>query len=298
MFCNKCGREIDKTDAFCRSCGNKIRPIINDPVEHKVRNNAIVCPQCGGSLNPINGLDTYMCPHCGNKVFMSGMSKAAYDARVNLKKIEQEERLENKKLSHEKDLVKIQTDYTRKANTKKGILISLGLIIPTLILLIVFVIYPDHKKKQLQKQVTNLAEEVESYLEDEEYNKAEKANNLLKQKVMELSKDDWITWMDVYLGNAYEITLGKREQSGEKPKKVTLKADLEEIDDMDKNDVVDYLIKQGFVNISCASRKAKIYQDHYYEVDDITIEGEDDYSAGEVFYDDDEVIILILVPKS
>lgn len=298
MFCPKCGKEIDKSDSFCRRCGTKIVPIVNENAGPKVQKNTVSCPECNGPLEPLDGLDSYICLHCGNKVMFSGMSDAAYDARVDLKKIEQEERMQKNILSHEKDMLKMKTDYIAKENKRQSVSVIVGVLVFFLFaftLLFVFWIRPSIKKSQLKKQVKKLSEEVDTFIEDEDYDKASESNKRLKKKVEELTGDAWIKWMDECLEKTYEITLGERSITGEKPKQVRLKADLEDIDDLDRNDVVDYMQKQGFVNISCVSIKAKDYQDHYYEVDDITIEGDDDCYAGEVFNDDVEVVILILV---
>ena len=298
MFCPKCGKEIDVTDAFCRGCGAKIPSSEKRINTSSVQKNTITCPSCAGPLEALDGLDTFICTHCGNKVLLSGISHAAYDAKVDLKKLEQEERMQNSILSHEKDILKMQNEYISKENSKKRIPIILGVssfLIVVFVLLFIFLIYPSYKKNRLQKNLNSMNEEVREFIDNEEYSKALESNKEFKKRIQEINDSEWIKWMDEYLSNAYDITSGIRENNGEQAKKVTLKSDLEDIDDMDRNDVVDYLIKQGFVKMSCVAKKAKSYQTHYQEVDDITIEGDDDCYAGEVYDDDVEVVIIILI---
>ena len=63
---------------------------------------SITCPHCGGTLELQDGLDTFFCLYCGGKVTLTGLSDAAYDARVKIKEMEHQERLQDKKYEHEK----------------------------------------------------------------------------------------------------------------------------------------------------------------------------------------------------
>lgn len=42
------------------------------------------CPQCGASIEAEDGIDTFFCKHCGNKIVISGQSDAAYNAKVRI----------------------------------------------------------------------------------------------------------------------------------------------------------------------------------------------------------------------
>ena len=53
------------------------------------------CPHCEAALDIEDGLDTFYCKYCGSKLVVEGMSGDALDARVRLKEMEHEERLQD-----------------------------------------------------------------------------------------------------------------------------------------------------------------------------------------------------------
>lgn len=62
----------------------------------------LFCPNCGGSLEIEDGLDTFFCKYCGYKILLKGQSKAAYDAKVQVKHMEHKERLQEKRNAQER----------------------------------------------------------------------------------------------------------------------------------------------------------------------------------------------------
>ncbi len=255
------------------------------------------CPRCGSVLDAVDGLDTFFCKFCGNKIVLSGMSDASYEAKVRSRKIDQEERMQNSAFSHQKEMFKMEQDAAEKSEKQALKLIGIVFGILFLMIVILFAVsyYPELKQKNIMKKLSNMDEEIDELIDDKEYADAEKINKQLKKKIGDLKKsDDWCVWMDVYLENYYDITKGKRKKKKGKPEKIKLVTDLEEIDDMEKEDVIDYLIKIGFVNISCVLEKDNSFFGHPHgSVDGIFIEGDDDWEAGEVFKDDVEVIVKV-----
>jgi len=94
MFCNKCGKEINKGSKFCNFCGNKIRL----PVKNKIVNDKVyieredesddkyvwTCDYCGKEFstesesdthekecdkNPVNKKNIILCSKCGTENF-------------------------------------------------------------------------------------------------------------------------------------------------------------------------------------------------------------------------------------
>lgn len=60
------------------------------------------CPNCDADLEVEDGLDTFFCKYCGHKILLEGQSKAAYEAKVRIKKMEHEERLQDKRDEQER----------------------------------------------------------------------------------------------------------------------------------------------------------------------------------------------------
>jgi len=73
---------------------------------------AIKCPNCGSSLEIEDGIDTFFCKYCGEKIMMEDMSASAYKAKTKLKKMEHDERMADKKYAHEKEMEKMNSLHT------------------------------------------------------------------------------------------------------------------------------------------------------------------------------------------
>ena len=53
----------------------------------------LICPKCGGTLEIEDGLDTFFCKYCGNKIIIAGQSDAAYKAKADSIKLPEGELL-------------------------------------------------------------------------------------------------------------------------------------------------------------------------------------------------------------
>lgn len=308
MFCNECGKPISDTSKFCSECGAKLpedrmatsgsanlvqaKSTTNVTQHSKVETITVSCPRCGGQIQPVDGMDTFFCVYCGNKVVLSGLSDAAYKAKTKLKKYEQEERMQHNLLSHEKEILQMKNETARKNRNRKLIITIAIVFLCSIGIGIAVWNYPGTKNKRIIKQIEKLDEQVEEYLDDGEFDKAEKTNKEIKKKIQDLKGNAWGEWIGEYLDNNYDIIRAKRKESGEKAKKITLKSDLEDIDDMKRDEAVEYFLKLGFVNIQYAAVDLPTlgaYKSN--DVKQITIDGDDDCEKGEVFRDDVEIIV-------
>lgn len=61
------------------------------------------CPRCGAVIEAEDGLDTFFCKYCGNKIMISGQSDAAYDAKVRIQenKLKYDNEKEKQKMEHD-----------------------------------------------------------------------------------------------------------------------------------------------------------------------------------------------------
>lgn len=81
------------------------------------------CPECGSKLEVENNLDTFYCKYCGNRIQLSGMSDAAYAARVHEKELEQQERILDKQ--HELERLRLkQRNRDSRRNFIKSVIHS------------------------------------------------------------------------------------------------------------------------------------------------------------------------------
>ncbi len=131
---------------------------------------SITCPHCGGTLELQNDLDTFFCLYCGGKVVLTELSDAAYDARVKIKEMEHQERLQDKEYEFQK--------YKNKDKNKYFVLffaVSIGL----LMLSISMMLLPSMKHNKKVKHLQQIENEVEQAIINENYDLAIiKANQL------------------------------------------------------------------------------------------------------------------------
>ena len=88
------------------------------------------CPRCGAVVETEDGLDTFFCKYCGNKIVLSGQSDAAYQAKSKL-------------LEYQNDEKKWVRDETSKDNDlnrkyKDDLRRMIALVVIVVIVLIVF----------------------------------------------------------------------------------------------------------------------------------------------------------------
>jgi len=71
------------------------------------------CPNCNGHLEIEDGIDTFFCKYCGNKIVLDGQSDAAYQAKVKIKELEHEQVMQENKYKND------QAEWERNETTKK-----------------------------------------------------------------------------------------------------------------------------------------------------------------------------------
>lgn len=75
------------------------------------------CTNCGAALEIEDGIDTFFCKYCGYKLILAEMSESSIHAKVQLKKIEHQERMKDKYYGHER--YKMEKDEIIKGKEKK-----------------------------------------------------------------------------------------------------------------------------------------------------------------------------------
>ncbi|MBE6731234.1 MAG: hypothetical protein E7564_06060 [Ruminococcaceae bacterium] len=135
---------------------------------------SLFCPNCGASLEIEDGLDTFFCKYCGYKILLQGQSKAAYDAKVQVKNMEHKERLQEKLDAQERFRMEFkQKDERHTFATVLGIF---GVIFA--ICLILYAIGSSGAKKQDQ-ELQAIVDQILIDIENEDFTAAYvKANSL------------------------------------------------------------------------------------------------------------------------
>lgn len=75
---------------------------------------SVKCPHCGADLKINDEIDMFYCNFCGGKIFMDGLSDAAYESRTKIKGMKHEEVMLDKKYKHEKYMKEIEYKKDKK----------------------------------------------------------------------------------------------------------------------------------------------------------------------------------------
>lgn len=77
------------------------------------------CPACGSDLQVEDGLETFFCQYCGQRIILSGQSEHLVKAKVDMEKMKHEERMyqlktdnENKKRKENDNFMKYYLLFT------------------------------------------------------------------------------------------------------------------------------------------------------------------------------------------
>lgn len=77
------------------------------------------CPNCGASLKMEEDIDTFFCKYCGHRIVLEGQSKAAYNAKVRIKEMEHEEKIQDKHNEQER----LRMEFEQKRNDTEMLLL-------------------------------------------------------------------------------------------------------------------------------------------------------------------------------
>lgn len=128
---------------------------------------AINCPNCGGSLEIDDGLDTFFCKYCGSKIVLNGQSSAAYNAKTRIKEMEHEERMADKRYSFKKEIAQAKI-YKETFKHKKEIICAVIFFSIISLFFASMKISSNLEEKKLEQLVIS----VQNLIDEEEFDKA------------------------------------------------------------------------------------------------------------------------------
>lgn len=135
---------------------------------------SLFCPNCGASLEVEDGLDTFFCKYCGYRILLQKQSKAAYDAKVQVKHMEHEERLQEKRDAQERYRMEFKQKDER--HTLAIVFGIFGVIIA--MCLVVWALGNSEAKKQ-ERELQAIVDQIMIDIENEDFAAAYvKANSL------------------------------------------------------------------------------------------------------------------------
>ncbi len=136
-----------------------------------MKTRALKCPNCDGNLSVENGLDTFYCLYCGQKIVLEGQSDAAYRAKTRVKGMEHDERMADKKYAHEKYKIE-HKEKQAYSKTKTGILIAIACVMVYLVLFVGVFGSAERKSIQQEKELQMLVEEIQVDIDNEDFDSA------------------------------------------------------------------------------------------------------------------------------
>lgn len=132
------------------------------------------CPNCGASLDVEDGLDTFFCKYCGHKILLEGQSQAAYEAKVRVKHMEHEERLQDKRDSHER----FKMEFEQK-DQRKTLLIVFSIFCAIIAFCLIISLFGNASVKRQERELQAIVDQIMIDIENEDFAEAYvKANSL------------------------------------------------------------------------------------------------------------------------
>ena len=142
------------------------------------------CPNCGATIDIDVGLDTFFCKYCGQKIFLEGQSKAAYEAKTRAKKMEHEERMQDKQYAHERFI--IESEQKDQRNALKIVLAIFGALA---VLLTISSCFGKASVKKQELELQAIVDQIMIDIENEDFAEAYvKANSLYWDAHLEQSQ--------------------------------------------------------------------------------------------------------------
>lgn len=173
---------------------------------------SLKCPNCDAALEIEDGIDTFFCKYCGYKIVLAGMSDASYNAKVQVKAMEHQEKMQDKKYEQERFKLN-QKEQSKKNDAKRGIIIG-AVITVTCVLFFggVFLSAKSNSDKEEEK-LQAIVEEVMIDIENEDYGEAKiKANTIYY--TADWSSDIEKKWDDTRKSLLEQIEEAEKEENG------------------------------------------------------------------------------------
>lgn len=133
------------------------------------------CIKCGASLEIEDGIDTFICKYCGHKVILEKLSETSINAKVQIKKMEHQERMRDKQYEQQRYNSKKKTQYKNNEISRK--LISSIIAISAFVLLFTVIfgsayVQSVREEQKLEAKVDEIMIDITNGDYDEAYIKA------------------------------------------------------------------------------------------------------------------------------
>ena len=132
------------------------------------------CPNCHANLEVEDGIDTFFCKYCGHKILLQGQGVAAYVAKVQVKKMEHKEHLQDKKDAQER--YRMESEQKEK---KHGMAVGLAMFAALFAMMFIFGFVLSASEKKQEQELQAVVDQIMVDIENEDFASAYiKANSL------------------------------------------------------------------------------------------------------------------------
>ncbi|MCR5600087.1 MAG: hypothetical protein K6G33_05035 [Ruminococcus sp.] len=248
------------------------------------------CPNCDATLEVQDGIDTFYCMYCGNKIMLDGMSKVAYQSKVKVKEMEHKEHIVDKQNEQERFKLIMKAEEEKRSDRAIG-KIFIGYILFFLLLLggLGGIPYVEHRKNI--KQLKEIESEINQAINSEDYDRALLLANQLYCKDNWTSGEDEV-W-DTKRENYISLILDKKRISESASEDyILVPNNSDNLIGKNYSKVVKQFESAGFTNvIAKVSTKKSGLLDWDNTVEHITISGKSSFTKEDTFAKDSTVVI-------
>lgn len=135
---------------------------------------SLKCPNCDAALEIEDGIDTFFCKYCGYKIVLTDMSDASYNAKVQVKQMEHQEKLRDKEYAQER----YKMEFKQK-DERHTFLIVFGILGAIILMCAIIGFFGDAGAEKQEEELQALVEEIMVDIENGDFDEAYiKANSL------------------------------------------------------------------------------------------------------------------------
>ena len=245
------------------------------------------CPNCNGHLEIEDGIDTFFCKYCGNKILLAGQSDAAYQAKTKIKEFEHEEAMKESKFKND------QAEWERKEKTKnrehkQSIKYLFLMFVPILLMMLYFLPQKLEHNSEI-KELEKTSYEIELAMSEGDYDRALLLANRLRISDS-YSRDDaekWDAQREEYIRQIREA----QKKNGDYVF-IYAPIDSDKCSDYTKSEMYELFGTAGFKNITTEAVNGSAgFFSRSNTVKSVAIDGKDTFSTQDTFLEEAEVVI-------
>lgn len=139
---------------------------------------AIKCPNCDGSLEIEDELDTFFCQYCGYNVILDEQSDSAIQAKVKMKQMEHEKNMQEKEHQQERYILERKINHSNIIKKRRVIILISCVLLYIISMVVVF--SKEKRESDIQeKELQGIVNEVMIDIKDGDFDEAYvKANSI------------------------------------------------------------------------------------------------------------------------